>query len=301
MTEVFRFAPSPNGYLHLGHAYSALLNFDLARASGGRFVLRIEDIDATRCRPAYEAAIYEDLAWLGIAWEKPVRRQSEHMADYRAALGKLEAQGLLFASFESRAELARLASERERAGFLVRDPDGAPLYAGAGRSLSVAEREARIVAGEPYAIRLDTKAASQRTGPLSWTELGCDRDGEATDAVRAKPEAWGDVVLARKETPTSYHLSVVVDDAMQGITEVVRGADLFHATSVHRLLQELVGLPAPRYRHHRLILDAERRKLSKSTRAIALRELRAQGTTPTDIRRALDLDRVGTLRASPKE
>lgn len=288
MADVFRFAPSPNGYLHLGHAYSALANFALARERGGRFLLRIEDIDATRCRPEYEAAIYEDLAWLGIAWEEPVRRQSEHMADYRAALTELQAQGVVFASFESRAELARLVAEREREGAWPRDPDGAPLYAGSGRSLSAAERDARIAAGKPYAIRLDMEAALQRAGALSWIELGCGPDGES-GSVRAEPQAWGDVVLARKETPTSYHLSVVVDDAAQGITEVVRGADLFHATSVHRLLQALLGLPSPRYRHHRLILDADGRKLAKSTQATALRELRRQGVTADDIRRRLGL------------
>jgi len=268
MPPVFRFAPSPNGYLHLGHAYSALLNADLARASGGRLMLRIEDIDETRCRPEYEAAIYEDLRWLGLTWQEPARRQSEHYADYRAALDTLDALGLIYPAFESRAEIARAAAGR--------DPDGAPLYNGAGKSLSAAERKRRVEAGEPYALRLDMVAALARTGALTWNE--------ADTPVTAVPAAWGDVILARKETPTSYHLSVVVDDAAQGITDVVRGEDLYHSTSVHRVLQTLLGLPAPRYRHHRLILDADGKKLSKSTQATGLRELRAQGKTPVDIR-----------------
>ena len=273
MPPVFRFAPSPNGHLHLGHAYSALLNADLARKAGGRLLLRIEDIDETRCKPEYEAAIYEDLRWLGLAWEEPVRRQSEHYHDYRAALARLDAMGLLYPAFESRAEIARLATRH--------DPDGAPVYAGAGKSLSAAERKRRIEAGEPYAIRLDTDAAMARVGSLTWNEEGHDTDGG--------PAAWGDVILARKDTPTSYHLSVVVDDAAQGVTDVVRGQDLFAATAVHRVLQQLLGLPAPRYRHHRLILDETGKKLSKSTQATGLRELRARGKTPVDIRQMVGL------------
>ena len=328
--SIFRFAPSPNGQLHLGHALSALLNAEAARATGGRLLLRIEDIDAARCKPEYEAAIYEDLAWLGIAWEHPVRRQSQHLVDYRAALDRLDAMGLIYPSFESRAEIAQAASGR--------DPDGAPLYAGAARTLSGAERERRIAAGEPYALRLDMGAAlarvssftspfvgevarhSEREGGrvggkqqmltrgfaplpdpppqggreqlaahaagLFWSEIGT---GGQTNDVRANPAAWGDVVLARKDTPTSYHLSVVVDDALQGVTHVVRGRDLYESTGVHRLLQALLGLPAPVYRHHRLILDVDGRKLSKSTRATALRELRAQGTSPAEIRRMIGL------------
>jgi glutamyl-Q tRNA(Asp) synthetase len=291
MPPVFRFAPSPNGYLHLGHALSALLNADMAKAAGGRLLLRIEDIDAARCRPEYEAAIYEDLAWLGIAWEEPVRRQSEHDADYRAALGKLDAMGLIYTSFESRAEIARLVAERETRGAWPRDPDGAPLYPGNAKTGSEAERAQRMAAGEPYALRLDMTAALARPGMtmLTWMETGAGPLGE-TGSVAADPAAWGDVILARKETPTSYHLAVVVDDAAQGVTEVVRGCDLFHATSVHRLLQALLGLPAPRYHHHRLILDAGGNKLSKSTLATGLRELRAQGATAADIRKAVGLD-----------
>lgn len=287
MQPVFRFAPSPNGHLHLGHALSALLNFDMARAMGGRLLLRVEDIDATRCRPEYEAAIHEDLAWLGIAWEEPVRRQSEHLDDYRAALDRLIAAKLVYPSFESRAEIARLVAECESAGPWPRDPDGVPLYPGAAHALPQAERDRRIAAGEPYAWRLDMAAAAGRAGSLFFTEH--DAGPGAGEIVETMPEAWGDVVLARKETPTSYHLAVAVDDAMQGITHVVRGQDLFAATSVHRLLQALLGLPMPAYHHHRLILDADGRKLSKSTQATALRELRAEGMTSADIRRLVGL------------
>jgi glutamyl-Q tRNA(Asp) synthetase len=284
MPPVFRFAPSPNGYLHLGHAYSALLNFELARASGGRFLLRIEDIDATRCRPEFERAIDQDLVWLGIVWEQPVRRQSEHLADYAAALDRLSAMGLVYPSFESRAEIARMVARREaEVGSWPRDPDGAPLYPGSATSLAPAEREQLLAHGMPYALRLDMAAALARVGGLSWTEQGEGPDGES-GIVAARPEAWGDVILARKEVPTSYHLSVVIDDALQGVTEVVRGQDLFHATNVHRLLQALLELPAPAYRHHRLIRDSDGHKLSKSSQATGLRALRAAGATPAEIR-----------------
>jgi glutamyl-Q tRNA(Asp) synthetase len=286
---VFRFAPSPNGNLHLGHELSALLNADMARAAGGRLLLRIEDIDVTRCRPEYEAAIYEDLAWLGIAWELPVRRQSQHFDDYRAALAKLDAMGLIYPSFESRAEIARLIAERDAKGSWPRDPDGAPLYPGAAKTLPPAERAKRMARGEPYALRLDMQVALAWAGGLTWSETGAGPAGE-TGSITADAAAWGDVILARKETPTSYHLAVVVDDAAQGVTDVVRGRDLFHATSVHRLLQALLGLAAPRYHHHRLLLDAAGKKLSKSTAATGLRELRAQGLTPADVRRLAGLD-----------
>ena len=285
---VFRFAPSPNGYLHLGHAYSALLNFDLARRAGGRFLLRIEDIDATRCRPEFEAAIYEDLAWLGISWETPVMRQSEHFARYREAVEKLTGLGLIYPSFESRAEIARLVAQREAGAPWPRDPDGAPLYPGLAKSLPPDERERLIAQGMPYALRLDMEAALARAGELNWKEFGEGPGGES-GVVAAQPEAWGDVILARKETPTSYHLSVVIDDAQQGVTDVVRGRDLFWSTSVHLLLQQLLGNPQPAYRHHRLIEDASGHKLSKSTQATALRELRRQGATPADIRSLVDL------------
>ena len=285
---VFRFAPSPNGYLHLGHAFSALLNFDMARRAGGRFLLRIEDIDAARCKVEFEQAIYEDLSWLGITWQAPVRRQSEHLADHRDAIEKLTAEGLIYPSFESRAEIARLVAQREAEAPWPRDPDGVPHYPGNGRSLSADERAQWLRSDASYALRLDMVAACACVGQLHWTEHGAGPKGE-TGTIVARPEAWGDVILARKETLTSYHLAVVIDDALQGVTEVVRGEDLFWSTSVHRLLQGLLGLPQPAYRHHRLILDRDRRKLSKSSAATGLRELRAAGATPAEIRRLVGL------------
>jgi glutamyl-Q tRNA(Asp) synthetase len=285
---ILRFAPSPNGYLHLGHALSALVNADMARAAGGRLLLRIEDIDRTRCRPEYEAAIYQDLAWLGIAWEEPVRRQSEHFTAYREALDRLTAKGLVYPSFESRAKIARLVAAREQAGPWPHDPDGVPLYTGGtAKNLSEDERRRRM-ADEPYTLRLDMSAALARAGALDWTETGRGPHGE-TGSVPANTAQWGDVVVGRKDTPTSYHLAVVVDDALQGVTDVVRGEDLFWATGVHRLLQHLLDLPAPTYYHHRLIRDNEGRKLAKSSQATGLRELRAQGATPADIRKLVGL------------
>jgi glutamyl-Q tRNA(Asp) synthetase len=285
---VFRFAPSPNGYLHLGHACSALLNFDLARQTGGRFLLRIEDIDPTRCRPEFETAIYQDLDWLGIAWEEPVRRQSRYLADYRDAIARLSARGLVYPSFDSRAEIAKLVEQREAGDGWPRDPDGAPLYPGEAKLLCADERARRLQSGAPFALRLDMAAACATAGDLDWFERGEGPEGE-TGKVAARPAAWGDVILARRETPTSYHLSVVIDDALQGVTEVVRGRDLFWSTSVHRLLQALLGLPRPAYRHHRLIRDSSGQKLSKSTGATGLRELRAGGATSADIRRLVGL------------
>ena len=283
---VFRFAPSPNGYLHLGHALSALLNAARARESGGRMLLRIEDIDRARCKPEFEQAAYDDLAWLDVEWEKPVRRQSEHFDAYRDALASLRAHDLVYASFESRGDIAALVTARGDGW--PRDPDGAPLYPGRRDAIRDAERTRRMAAGEPYALRLDMAKAIARAGDLTWSEAGQGPAGE-TGEIPARPDAWGDVILARKEMPTSYHLSVVVDDALQGVTHVVRGQDLFWSTSVHRLLQALLGLPQPAYRHHRLILDARGRKLSKSTQATALRTLRAGGATPAEIRRMVGL------------
>ena len=285
---VFRFAPSPNGYLHLGHALSALINFDMAGTSGGQFLLRIEDIDRTRCRPRFEQAIYEDLEWLGLTWEQPVRRQSAHFDDYRAALARLDGLGLLYPSFESHGEIARMVAERDAQGGWPRDPDGAPLYPGNAHSLSVKERAARMQSGARFALRLDMKAALARVESLSFTETGAGPSGE-TGTLVAQPQVWGDVVLARRELPTSYHLSVVIDDAVQGVTHVVRGRDLFFATGVHRLLQALLGLREPIYHHHRLILDEQGRKLSKSTQATSLRALRKDGATPADIRSMVGL------------
>jgi glutamyl-Q tRNA(Asp) synthetase len=289
MPPVFRFAPSPNGYLHLGHALSALLNADMATGAGGRLLLRIENIDAARCQPQYEAAIYEDLAWLGLKWQQPVWRESEHYDDYRAALRMLDALGLVYPSFESRAEIAVMVAAREAKAPWPRDPDGVPLYPGTAKTMAPAERSRRMATAEPYALRLDMAAALTRTGLLTWSESGAGPSGEA-GTIAADPAVWGDVILARKDAPASYHLAVTVDDAAQGITNVVRGRDLFHATSVHRLLQVLLGYSAPRYHHHRLILDTDGNKLSKSTAATGLRELREAGATPAEIRRLVGLD-----------
>jgi glutamyl-Q tRNA(Asp) synthetase len=284
LPPVFRFAPSPNGFLHLGHALSALLNARQARATGGRLLLRIEDIDEARCRPEYEAAIHEDLAWLGLTFAPPLRKQSEHFGDYGVAIARLDTMGLIYPSFESRTEIARLVAEREAKSGETwpRDPDGGPRYPEFSKSLPAKERRRLIEAGAPYALRLDVPAALARTGPLHWDESG--------ETVTADPVPWGDIILARKDTPNSYHLSVVVDDAAQGVTDVVRGRDLLPSTSAHRLLQALLGLPEPRYHHHRLILDSDGHKLSKSTKATGLRELRADGATPADITKAVGLD-----------
>ena len=275
--KVFRFAPSPNGFLHLGHAYSALLNFTLARQSGGRFLLRIEDIDTGRARPEFEAAIYEDLDWLGLAWEQPVRRQSEHFDDYAQALIRLDAMGLLYACDCKRSDIAQFAAKHAD---WPRDPDGAPHYSGACRRK--ARRPARdVLAQGGVALRLDMqKALARAEQGLSWREV------DAGD-VAADPAQWGDVVLARKDTPASYHIAVVVDDALQGVTDVVRGRDLYYATSLHRLLQALLDLPAPTYRHHDLLLDETGEKLSKSRASMTLRALRAEGVTAQEIRRRL--------------
>jgi glutamyl-Q tRNA(Asp) synthetase len=275
---VFRFAPSPNGRLHLGHALSALLDHALARRLGGTFLLRLEDIDTTRCRPEFETGILEDLAWLGIDWDGPVRRQSVHLADHAAALARLGAMGLLRPSFSTRAEIRTAVARAEAEGRAwPRDPDGAPFPP---------PDDARPRAGEPVALRLDMAAALARLPPLAWWEAGEGPHGE-TGRVAARPADWGDPVLARKEIPTSYHLAVVVDDAAQGVTRVVRGRDLFRSTDVHRVLQALLGLPEPVFLHHDLVRDADGRKLSKSAADTALASLRADGLTPDDIRRRI--------------
>ncbi len=291
MTEpFFRFAPSPNGALHLGHAYSAMLNHDLAREAGGRFLLRIEDIDTRRSTDDFEQAIYDDLKWLGLDWEEPVRRQSGHFDDYRSALESLIDENLVYPAFMSRGEMRAYIAEAEGDGApWPLDPDGAPLPPPVDRERSESERRQRIAEGEPYAWRLDMEAARERVGArLFWDETGSGPLGE-TGKIDANPSAWGDVVIARKDIPTSYHLAVVIDDALQGITHIVRGNDLFHATSVHRLLQELLGLTPPAYYHHRLILDRDGRKLSKRWQDTGIGALRAGGATPDDIRRMVGL------------
>jgi glutamyl-Q tRNA(Asp) synthetase len=287
LQPVFRFAPSPNGELHLGHAYSALLGFELSRRAGGRFLLRIEDIDPDRCRPEYEEAIYRDLAWLGLEWEVPVRRQSEHMDDYRAATARLQQMDLIYPAFMSRAEIAAATADTE----WPRDPDGSPLYPAPDRELEPAAVQARLSAGAAYALRIDVDKAMALAGRLSWIEDGEGPDGE-TGAVAADPAIWGDFMIARKDVPTAYHLAVVVDDAAQGVTNVVRGHDLFWATAAHRLLQELLGFKAPIYHHHRLITDENGRKLSKASRSTALRSLRESGSTPDDVRRLVGIDEI---------
>jgi glutamyl-Q tRNA(Asp) synthetase len=352
MAPVFRFAPSPNGELHLGHALSALLNFEMAKASGGRFLLRIEDIDPARCRPEYETGIYEDLRWLGLTWEQPVRRQSEHLAEYRAALEVLKGRGLVYPAFLSRAEVkARVAAFEAEGGAWPRDPDGTPLYPIKERGLDPEVAERRIAAGERHMWRLDMDKALSEVGatplwpaghlplkggdrmgrpppPLSshgvfnlttlvegraqaasqspplrgrwpagqrgvdaqptltWTETSSGRP----ESIPADPSIWGDIVLWRWDAPSSYHLSVVLDDALQGVTHIVRGRDLYYATPVHRLLQTLFGLPAPIYHHHALLLDASGEKLSKSLGSTGLRALREAGLGPPDIRRRIGLD-----------
>jgi glutamyl-Q tRNA(Asp) synthetase len=283
-----RFAPSPNGPLHLGHAYSALVACETARKLGGRFLLRIEDIDPGRSRGEFVDGIYEDLRWLGLTWEEPVLRQSLHIADYVAAARRLEAMGVLYRCFATRAEImaAHAASPQPL------DPEGAPVYASLHKGLSASEAERRIDAGEPFAMRLDMERALARAklggAPLEFVELD---DGMQPRRVAADPMRWGDVVLQRKDVPTSYHLSVVVDDARQGITHVVRGQDLYASTDIHRLLQVLLDLPEPIYFHHRLIADASGQKLSKSAGAPALKSLRAKGLSSGDIRRMVGLER----------
>ncbi len=270
---VTRFAPSPSGYLHRGHAYSALTAHDAARAARGRFLLRIEDIDASRCRPSFEAAIREDLTWLGLDWDGPVRRQSDHLDDYRAALARLQADGLVYRCFRTRAEVL------EEIG---RAPHGpAPVFIGS--PLPSAE-EARLLAeGRPYAWRLSLAAAERRLGGFQVLTFV----DEVAGVVQARPDLAGDVVLARKDLGVAYHLAVVVDDALQGVTHVIRGADLFEAAHVQRLLQALLDLPTPRYRHHPLLLRPDGKRFAKRDQAETLRDLRARGVPPGDLVAAL--------------
>jgi glutamyl-Q tRNA(Asp) synthetase len=270
----FRFAPSPNGELHLGHAYSALLNARMAAEYRGRFHIRIEDIDTVRCTAHLTARALADLAWLGLAWEEPVRVQSRHLKDYAAAQERLRMMGLLYPCFCSRKDIAALGASGPR------DPEGQPLYPGTCRRLSPSEIGDRMAKGTPFAMRLDMGPAQSRfASPLTFAEKG--------QTVAADPSLWGDVVLVRKDIGTSYHIAVVTDDALQGISHVVRGRDLYSATAIHRLLQELLGLPVPSYHHHELIGDETGRKLAKSAGDISLRTLREQDVSAEGIRRAL--------------
>jgi glutamyl-Q tRNA(Asp) synthetase len=280
---VFRFAPSPTGELHVGHALSALVGWRAAQLSGGRFLLRIEDIDTGRAHEQYVEQIFADLAWVGLTWETPVRRQSGHFADYQRHAESLEHRGLLYPCFATRKEIAAAV---DACTDQPQDPDGVPLYPGLHKALSAGEIAARKAAGEPFALRLDMDralaAAREMTGGTPITYQAFDLDG-TTRTVTAAPQRWGDAVIVRKDVPASYHLAVVADDADQGVTHVTRGQDLEAATDLHRLLQILLGLPAPLYHHHRLILDEAGAKFSKRDRAVSLRALRESGVTRAEV------------------
>ncbi len=272
MSTVTRFAPSPTGYLHLGHAYAALFAENTAQKDGGRFLLRIEDIDQGRCRPEFEMAIFKDLAWLDLDWEQPVRRQSDHFNDYQDALTRLTDAGMTYPCFCTRKDIE---TEIKAAGGAPHGPDG-PIYPGICRHLNESERKDRIAAGEACAIRLDMAAAMRAAGPLTWTDIDAG-------AINAAPDRFGDVVLARKDTPTSYHLSVTLDDHLQGVTLVTRGRDLFEATDVHRLLQALLGLHTPHYHHHPLLQDEDGKRFAKRDSSLTIASLRENGATPDDV------------------
>jgi glutamyl-Q tRNA(Asp) synthetase len=274
MSFVTRFAPSPTGYLHLGHAFSALTAFDAARAAGGRFLLRIEDIDQGRARPEFDAAIFEDLAWIGLEWEDPVRRQSEHMAEYEKALQALIGRELVYRCFRTRREIAEAIASA---------PHGESGEVFVGGALPPEEEQAKLDAGESFAWRLSLKKARAALGPAYFALVFEDETGR----VRAEPEKLGDVVLARKDFPTSYHLASVWDDALQGVTLVIRGEDLRESAHLHVLLQRLLDLPQPAYRHHRLILGPDGKRLAKRDQAATLRALRESGKTPADVRAML--------------
>ncbi|MBF0269494.1 MAG: tRNA glutamyl-Q(34) synthetase GluQRS [Alphaproteobacteria bacterium] len=266
---VTRFAPSPTGWLHLGHAYSALFAEREAKRTGGRFILRIEDIDPVRCKPDFETAIYEDLSWLGLSWEMPVRRQSAEMNDYKSALDRLESMGLLYPCFCTRKDIAA-------SGQAPHGPDG-PIYPGLCKRMDAGQRAERIGQGQPFALRLDMERAQAMAGALTWRDLD---QGEQL----ARPEIFGDVVLARKDTPTSYHLAVTLDDHLQGVTLVTRGQDLFEATHIHRLLQALLGLTVPQWRHHPLLMGPLGQRLAKRDGAQSLRALREGGLSVDAVR-----------------
>jgi glutamyl-Q tRNA(Asp) synthetase len=276
MSFVTRFAPSPTGYLHLGHALSALTAFDAARAAGGRFLLRIEDIDRGRARPHFETAIYEDLAWLGLEWETPVRRQSEHMGEYEAVLQRLIDRDLVYRCFRTRKEVAEAIASA---------PHGGARDVFRGEALPAEEEAERLALAEPFAWRLSLRKARAALGPAYFALVFEDENGPQ----RAEPERHGDVVLARKDFPTSYHIASVWDDALQGVTCVIRGEDLREAAHLHVLLQKLLGLSQPVYRHHRLVLGEDGKRLAKRDGAATLRALRESGKTPADLRAMLNM------------
>lgn len=279
MAFVTRFAPSPTGYLHKGHAFSALTAWQAAREHAGRFLLRIEDIDATRCKPAFEAAILEDLAWLGLDWERPVRRQSDHLADFQGALDTLRGKGLLYRCFRTRKEvLDEIGRAPHQPG---EGPDGAVFT---GAPLPLPEEQALLDAGKPFAWRLSLAAAREHLG-AAWDDLAFVEAGEGL--VQARPETAGDVVLARKDVGVAYHLAVVWDDALQGVTNVIRGRDLYEATHIQRLLQALLDLPTPRYEHHRLLIGPDGKRFAKRDQSQTLRELRQGGMTAEALRSEL--------------
>lgn len=285
---ITRFAPTPSGYLHLGHAYAALVAWESARAAGGLFRLRIEDIDKSRARAEFETGIYDDLRWLGLLWDGEPLRQSDDFDPYIAALATLQRAGVVYPCFCTR---RGIRAEIAHAAQAPHGPTGEMLYPGICRTLSADERADRMEAGEPYAIRLDVAKALELTGPLAWDDLRLGR-------VEAMPENLGDVVLARKDAPTSYHLAVTVDDARQGVTLVTRGDDLFHTTHMHRLLQALLGLPTPRYYHHNLIADRNGLRLAKRNRAVTLRLLRQSGKKPEDVWGLIGLPEPCSLAAA---
>jgi glutamyl-Q tRNA(Asp) synthetase len=277
VTFVTRFAPSPTGYLHRGHTFSALTAYRAAQEAGGRFLLRIEDIDAIRCRPEYDAALFEDLAWLGLDWETPVRRQSEHLVDYHAAIETLRQRGLVYRCFKTRKEIDIGRAPHEPAVPFV----GAPL--------SADEEAERLERGEAFAWRLSLAAARERLGgfeTLTFLEGGAGPDGE-TGVIQARPETAGDIVLARKDVGVAYHLAVVHDDALQGVTHVIRGQDLFEAAHIQRLLQALLDLPTPTYRHHGLLVGPDGKRYAKRDKAQTLRELRTSGLSAAELRSEL--------------
>lgn len=284
---VFRFAPSPNGYLHLGHIYSALINWNIANRYNGRFLLRMEDIDIGRTRKEFIEAIYEDLNWMGLKWEKTVRKQSEHFSEYQKAIQKLLQLNLLYPCFATRKEISEAIRKKNSPAYPL-DPDGSPVYPGIYKEVSRAELENRMKSGQLFAYRLNMEAAleytRQQSLPMQITVM--DEEGNIHKKL-AEPQRWGDAVIVRKDTPTSYHLSVVHDDAQQGITHIVRGQDLEAATDLHRLLQAVLGLPSPIYYHHPLLKDSSGQKLAKSKGSKSIREMRNEGITPQEIQKLL--------------